>query len=79
VNSIIDSLSIECFTHLFLAALVMAARTSDRDVHDLGCFAQTQILIEDEMQRLALASRQIGQCLLKPLLHFGSLEFNLGL
>jgi len=52
----------------------MPARTAKRDIHDLRGFTQTQILIEHEVQRLALACRQLRQGLLESLLHFGSFE-----
>jgi len=52
----------------------MTARTANRDIHDRRRFAQTQILIEHEVQRFALACRQLREDFLKPLLHFGSLK-----
>jgi hypothetical protein len=38
----------------------MTARTADRDIHHLCGFGHAQVLIEDEVQRLALTIRQPG-------------------
>src|SRR5256885_16611961 len=49
------------FPHAFLAAFVMLPSTSDRDAHHDGRFAQTQVLIKNQVQCFTLAARQTLQ------------------
>src|SRR4051812_40176127 len=55
----------------------MTSRAAERDVHYLSGLTQTQILVEHEVQRLALPRRQTSQSLLKSLLHFRSFKLRL--
>src|SRR5258708_5756863 len=49
----------------------MLARTSDRNAHHLGSFAQAKILVKHQVQGLALPPRQTFQSVLKQSLRFG--------
>src|SRR5678816_3786625 len=57
----------------------MTTRTTDRDIHHLCGFGYAQVLIEDQVQRLALTLRQPGQCLPEPPLELRPLELKLRL
>ncbi len=49
INSISTFRLSQRFAQTFLAAVVMLTRTSDRDTHHLGGFAQAEVLVKHEV------------------------------
>src|ERR1043165_4275429 len=76
-TSIITSLSIQSLAQTFLAAFVVTACTTHRHIHYFCRLAQTQILIEHEVQSLALTGRKLSERFLKSSLHFRSIKVEL--
>ena len=47
--------------HPRFAAFVMLAHRADADFHDSGGFAQSKILVKDEVEHLGLPRRQLRE------------------